>query len=126
VKAVFTTYLLTTHWWVGGLLVGRLKKKKATELTTVVNSGTETQPKTVLWPLTIHPSWCLELESTTQEEFNKGNPPSQLGMVCKTWIWQGWVSLAWRQSIILYQTGKGVNQKAQSSPEPEPSLHAIK
>ncbi len=54
VRAVFTTYLLTTCLWIVSKQVGI----KATELTTLVTQGTGTQQKTVSCLLIIHPSQC--------------------------------------------------------------------
>jgi hypothetical protein len=44
VRAVFTTYLVTTCLWV---VSRQVEKTKATDLTTMVSNGTETQQKTV-------------------------------------------------------------------------------
>jgi hypothetical protein len=92
----------------------------------MVNSGTETQQKTAFMT-TYHSSFMggWNLKAQPKKSFSKGNPPSELRWFANLDLTR-WVSLAWRL-IILYQTGKGVvNQKAQSSPEPEPPLHAIK
>jgi len=57
---------LPTYWQPAcGLVVGRQWKKKATELTTMVSMGTETQQKTVSLLLTIHPSWCRSVGASS-------------------------------------------------------------